>query len=137
MIQIGKPAAIGVTFGTPGLSVAARVFDSSGPISGWFAMPNYDGGSYAADYTFSTLGAFRIKKVVFTDGTFTVRDTDYPEADDAVQVVDVASLVWDAVTSAHNTAGTFGAASGSGSGGGASIKGRVGGMPIKGFVKGD
>lgn len=90
MIQKGQPAMFGVTFDATLLSVAARVFDASGsPVGPWTAMVNYDGFSYQLPITFSAVGAYSVKKVVFTDGTFTTRRADYTEADDAVQVVDV------------------------------------------------
>lgn len=81
----------GVTFGDPGLSVAFRVFNSAGtPTTAWVAANNYDGNSYQLPITFGSSGAFSVKKVVFTSGAFTVRDTGYSEAEDAVQVVDPA-----------------------------------------------
>lgn len=113
MIQKGKPAMFGVTFDAPGLPVAARVFDSAGtPVGPWVAMPNYDGNSYQLPITFAAVGAYSVKKVVFTSGAFTTRDPDRSEADDAVQVVDVAAEVWDALTASYMASGSFGTAVG-------------------------
>ena len=89
MIQVGQPFRIGVTFDTGGLHVAARLFQTSGPIGAWFALANFDGASYGADYTLGLVGSYAIKKVVFLDSGFTMRDPNYAEADDALQVVDV------------------------------------------------
>jgi len=77
---------IGVTFDQAGLFVAARIFSTSGPVTGWIGMTNFDGNSYNLAQTLFTAGAYSIKKVVFTDGTFTVRNTNYSEADDAIQI---------------------------------------------------
>lgn len=91
MIQVGDPVFLQVTdpTGTPGLNYAARVFDASGPITAWMALTNFDGNSYRLPYTYAATGAYSEKYVVFTDGTLTVRDTNYAESDKAVQVEDV------------------------------------------------
>ena len=141
MIQVGKQNLFGVTFDSPGLNVAFRIFDSSGaPVTAWAAMSNYDGNSYQALYTFLGTGAFSIKKVVFVDVDFTTRDTNYSEADETVQVVDVAALVLDVMISDHETIGTVGGAiatGGTNSSGSGSIVGIVqeGNNPLVGIIE--
>lgn len=98
MILKGQPAMFGVTFDAAGMFVAARVFDSAGtPLSAWTAMANYDGYSYQIPLTFAAAGAYSVRKVAFTDGTFTTRDSNYSEAEDAIQVVDLSTIVQAAV----------------------------------------
>ena len=93
MIQVGIQAMFGVTYGATGLPVAARIFNTSGPVGGWQGMSNYDGFSYNIPLTFSIPGAYSIKYVVFTDGSFTARDSSYSEAKNDIQVVDISALV--------------------------------------------
>lgn len=82
----------GVTQDVPGLRVGFAVFNTSGIVGSWALGQNYDGNSYQLPLTFETAGAFSVKKVVFLniDTDFTQRDPDYFEADDAIQVVNVA-----------------------------------------------
>lgn len=118
---------IGVTLDTPGLYVAARIFNSGGPVTGWLAMTNFDGNSYNLVHTYAAVGAYSVKKVVFSDSGFTTRDPNYPEGDDVAQVVDVASVVLDAAISAHDTVGSVGGAIATG--------GLGGGDGVVGFVQ--
>lgn len=90
MILKGYPTFLGTTFSQAALSAAVKIFDSTGAITGWMALTNFDGTSYRLPYTFAAAGAFSAKYVIFTDGTFTTRDTGFSENDGEFQVIDPA-----------------------------------------------
>ena len=90
MIQVGIPAAFGVTYTQTPAFVAARIFDASNnPVGAWQACANYDGFSWQTNFTFEETGAFSVKVVAFTDSGFTTRDSEFDEADTAIQVVNI------------------------------------------------
>lgn len=91
LVKLGQKFSFGVTYDSPSLFVQAEIFDDSGAspvLLDTVVMENFAGNSYRASYTPLAEMSIVINKAVFTDGTYTVRDDQYYESDQSLQVVD-------------------------------------------------
>lgn len=98
-VQPGVALPYEANFGVPALDfVAMTVLDESGPtpvvVQGPAAMLNVIGGMYRGKFTATAGKVYSIFKTVYTDGTYTVRDDDYPESSETIHArVDAAPVV--------------------------------------------
>lgn len=97
---VNQSISIEVNF-DPGLSVGLTIFDDSGasPVQVGSIVPmlNVIDTLYRAKFTPAQAKSFIFRKAVYTDGTFTVL-SDYSRSSEAVQVVDLPTLLSSGLT---------------------------------------
>lgn len=83
IVPAGKPASVEVSYSDPSLFVGLQLYDDSGvapvPVGPVVAMLNWVGAAYRAKVS-GTAGLWYLYRVAaYTDGTYTVIDTDQPQ----------------------------------------------------------
>ena len=92
MIIPGQKFSFGVTYDSPSLYVAAKIFDNSGAspaLLATIAMANYYGNSYQGTYLITSptlITSVLVQVSVYTDNTYTTLSTNYSQTDYVDQV---------------------------------------------------
>lgn len=92
MLAIGtQNIPVEVTFEPGLLFVAMKVFDTTDGYPGTFIstipMIEYDNSNYGASFMGTATRNYSVSKSVYTDGTYTTRDTNYSSGSETFQVV--------------------------------------------------
>lgn len=116
----GQPIPIEVTFETGLLFVAMKVFDVTlgfpgSQVGSAISMTEFDDGAYGASFVGDPNKNYVVSKAVYTDGTYTVRDSNFASGSQSVQCVAIGSVdvqsivdgVWDELLSNHSISGSM------------------------------
>jgi len=90
MLNAGQKFSFGVTFDSPDLFVAAKIYDNSGASPVLLAtvpMLNFYGNSYQGSFTQVTPTTLLIQYSCYTDDTYTAINNNEPQGDREEQIV--------------------------------------------------
>lgn len=111
--QSGLLLSFEVTYDSPSLFVAMKVFDDSGASPSLLTtlpMTVFVGNSYRAKYTPAGGKTYLVHKAVYTDGTYTTLDSDYSAGTESFRADDIAGIVLNAMIADYEEAGSVGEA---------------------------
>lgn len=134
--QSGISLSFEVTYDLSSLFVGLAVYDDSGVspvLVSLIPMLNWYGNSYRAKFTPSAGKSYLFNKAVYTDGTYTVINTNYSQGSESIHADDIAGILLNALTANYQQAGSVGLAISEAGAGASSTQVVLG--PISGIIQ--